>query len=268
MSVGLIIDIVIAVALIASIIAGAIRGLFKTVIALVITVAAIIGAVWLSGILVKPVSNIVYPMVADKLEKLVTEPRLLSNLGSVLSNTTESKINEFLDLKISDDFFASGIPEEILKIAKEFGFDEEHLRGPTEKALKSAQDVLRNYMATQKEGSMNESGAKEAAESAVEAAGKAYLQPIVRALLIIILYILLTALLKVLESVIDEKLKKTKGVKQVNALGGAILSFAIAAVVIYLFAYLCVRFGLTIKYSEQIQGSYVLPVLLKFVPGA
>ena len=86
--------------------------------------------------------------------------------------------------------------------------------------------------------------------------------------MIIILYVLLTALLKVLESVLDEKLKETKGVKQFNALGGAILSLAITAVVIYLLAYLCVRFGITTIYSEQIQGSYVLPVLLKFVPGA
>ncbi len=82
------------------------------------------------------------------------------------------------------------------------------------------------------------------------------------------MYILLTALLKVLESVIDEKLKDTKGVRQFNAFGGAVLSLAITAVVIYLLVYLCVRFGITTIYSEQIQGSYVLPVLLKFVPGA
>lgn len=268
MSIGLIIDIVIGAALIISLIVGAVRGLFKTVIALIITVVAIVGSIWLSGILVKPVSGIVYPMVSDKLEKLVTEPTLHINLGAILQNTTEKKINEFLDLKISDDFFSSGIPEEILKIAKEFGFDEDNLRGPTEKALKSAQDVLKKYMDSQTAGHMNEAGAKEATENAVVEAGKAYLQPIVRAVLIIVLYILLTALLKVLESVIDEKLKDTKGVRQFNAFGGAVLSLAITAVVIYLLVYLCVRFGITTIYSEQIQGSYVLPVLLKFVPGA
>ena len=265
MTVGLIIDIIIGVALLASIIVGAVRGLFKTVIALIITVAAIIGSIWLSGILVKPATTIIYPMVSDKLERLVTEPTLHINLGAILSNTTEKKINEFLELEIKDDFFSSGIPEEILNIAKGFGFDEDSLRGPTEKALKSAQDVLKKYMDTQTAGNMNEAGAKEATENAVEEAGKAYLQPLVRAGLIIILYILITALLKVLESVLDEKIKDTRGVKQVNALGGAVLSFAISAVVIFLLIYLCVKFGITTIYSEQIQGSYVLPFIMRFI---
>ena len=152
MSVGLIIDIVIGAALLISIIIGAVRGLFKTVIALVITVAAIIGSVWLSGLLVKPATDIVYPSVSDKLEKLVTEPSLHINLGAIISNATEKKINDFLDLEIPDDYFSSGLPEEILKIANEFGFDEENLRGPAEKALKTAQDILRKYMESQTAG--------------------------------------------------------------------------------------------------------------------
>lgn len=268
MSVGLIIDIVIGAALLISIIIGAVRGLFKTVIALVITVAAIIGSVWLSGLLVKPATDIVYPSVSDKLEKLVTEPSLHINLGAIISNATEKKINDFLDLEIPDDYFSSGLPEEILKIANEFGFDEESLRGPAEKALKTAQDILRKYMESQTAGKMNEASAKEAAENALEEAAKAFLQPIVRAVLILVLFIVLSAVLRLLESLIDEKLKGTGGIRQVNALGGAVLSFAMCAVLIYLLVYLCVRFGITTIYAEKIQDSFVLPILMKVIPSA
>ena len=269
MTTGLIIDIVIGALLLISIIVGAVKGLFKTVISLVIVVAAIVGSVFFSGLLASPVTDIVYPAVSEKLEKLVTEPSLHINLGAILSHATESKIDEFLEADVSDDFFEHGIPEDILKIAKQFGLTEENLQEATRKALKSAQDMLRSYMEKQKAGSkISDSEAQGMAEDAVKAAAKSYLRPLVRAGLIIVIFIILSILMHILESVIDEKLKDTGGVKQVNSLGGAILSFALCVVVIYLLVYVCAKAGITNIYADKINDSYILPVILKFVPKA
>ncbi len=267
MTAGLIIDIVIGVLLLVAIIVGAVKGLFKTVISLVIVIAAIIGSVFFSGLLAGPVTDLVYPAVSEKLEKLVTEPSLHINLGAILSHATESKIDEFLAADVSDDFFEQGIPEEIVKIAKQFGISEENVQQATRNALKAAQDMLRKYMESQKApGGMSDAEAQGVAEDAVKVAAKSYLRPLVRGGLIILLFIILSILMHILESVIDEKVKKTGGVKQVNSLGGAILSLAICIVVIYLVVYLCSRVGIINIYADKIEDSYVLPVILKFVP--
>ncbi len=267
MTAGLIIDIVIGVLLLVAIIVGAVKGLFKTVISLVIVIAAIIGSVFFSGLLAGPVTDLVYPAVSEKLEKLVTEPSLHINLGAILSHATESKIDEFLNADVSDDFFEQGIPEEIVKIAKQFGISEENVQQATRNALKAAQDMLRKYMESQKSpGGMSDAEAQGVAEDAVKVAAKSYLRPLVRGGLIILLFIILSILMHILESVIDEKVKKTGGVKQVNSLGGAILSLAICLVVIYLAVYLCSRVGIINIYADKLTDSHVLPVILKFVP--
>ena len=269
MTTGLIIDIVIGALLLISIIRGAIKGLFKTIISLVIVVAAIVGAVFFSGLLAGPVTDLVYPAVSEKLEKLVTEPSLHINLGAILSNATESKIDEFLEADISEDFFEQGIPEEIIKIAKQFGISEENVQQATRNALKAAQDMLRSYMEKQNaSGKISDAEAQGIAEDAVKVAAKSYLRPLVRGVLILVLFILLSILMHVLESIIDEKVKKTGGVKQVNSLGGAILSFALCVVVIYLVVYLCNRVGIISIYADKIADSHVLPIILKFVPSA
>ena len=267
METGTIIDIIILAMVVIAIVAGAVRGLFKTIIAIVVTVAAIVGSVWLSGLLVEPVTEWVYPSVSDKLEQLVTEPSLHLNLGAILSNATEETINDFLETEIPEDFFTTGIPQDILKIANQFGFKEEDLRKPAEQALKSAQEVLRNYLEKQKTSqSMDPSAAQNAAEDAVAAAGKTFLRPVVRAALIIILFILISIILKIITGAINAAVKKTGGVRQINSFGGAVLSFAEIAVVIYLLCYLGVKYGLTTIYAEQISGSVLLQFILKLVP--
>ena len=269
MSPGLIIDIVIAVILLISLIVGAVRGLFKSVISLVIVVAALILSVVFSGFLTGPVTDLVYPAFSDKLEKLVTEPSLHINLGAILSNVTEKKIDDFLDSEIPDDYFDSGIPEDILKIAEQFGFTKENLMGPTREALKKAQEIMKNYLDSQPSGSqLNEADTKAAAEDAVKAAAKSYLRPLVRAGLIVILFLVLLILMKVIESAIDERVKDTGGVRHVNSLGGAVLSLAVCVVVVYLVVYLCSKVGLTNIYSEYVDDSYVLSFLMKFIPKA
>ena len=89
MTTGRIIDIAIVAIVIISIVIGDIRGLFKSFIGVLIAVAAIFGAIYLSGILVGPVSEKVYPKYQDKLQKLVDEPSLHLNIGAILDNSTD-----------------------------------------------------------------------------------------------------------------------------------------------------------------------------------
>ena len=268
MSTGTIIDIVIGALLLICIIAGAVRGLLKTVIAIVVTVVAILGSVVLSGYLAGPVTDLVYPSVEQKLMKLVTEPSLHINIGAILSDATEKKIDEFLELEVPEDYFASGVPEDILKIAKQFGFTEEDLRKPVEGALKSAQQIMRNYLEKQKAAgkSVDERSAQEAVEEANKAAAKAFLRPIVRAVLILILFILLSIILKIIAAALNRAAKQTGGIRQVNAFGGALLSFVEFVVVLYVLFYFCRKFGITTAIAETIDQSFVLRTLLKFMP--
>ena len=270
MTTGMIIDIVLAAILVAAIVIGAIRGMLKTIIAIIMTVVAIVGAVVLSGILATPVTDMVYPKVEPKLMKLVNEPSLHINIGAILSNATDKKIEEFLELEVPDDFFASGVPEDILKIAKQFGFDEEDLKKPVSSALKSAQDIMRKYLESQKAAGkdVDEASAHQAAEEASKAAAKAFLRPIVRAVLILILFILLSIILKLRASAINKAATQTPGVKQVNALGGAVLSFAETVVIIYILVYIAAKFGLTTLWQEQLSGSFIVQFILNFVPKA
>ncbi|MBQ2312292.1 MAG: CvpA family protein [Firmicutes bacterium] len=268
MSTGMIIDIVLAVILIGCVIVGAIRGFLKTVIAIIVTVVAIVGSVVLSGVLTPKVTDIVYPRVEDKLMKLVDEPSLHINIGAILSNATDQKIQDFLELEVPDDFFASGVPEDILKIAKQFGFTEEDLKKPVQSALKSAQDIMRKYLEKQKAsgGSVDPESAGMAVEEANKAAAKAFLRPIVRAVLIIVLFILLSIILKIIAAAINRAAKDTPGVKQVNALGGAVLSLVECVVVFYLLLYLCNRFGMATALQDTFAQSRIITFLMKFIP--
>ncbi|MBQ1891927.1 MAG: CvpA family protein [Firmicutes bacterium] len=268
MSTGLIIDIVLIVLAVAAIVAGAIRGLFKTVLAVVMTVVAIVASVVLSGILAGPVTDMVYPRYEEKLMKLVTEPSLHINIGAILSDATENTIGGFMEMTVPEDFFVSGLPGEVLKIANQFGFTEEDLRKPVENALKSAQDVMRNYLEKQKAAGkeVDKASAADAVEEANKAAAKAFLRPIVRAVLIIVLFIILSILLKLIAGALNRAAKKTQGVKQVNSVGGAILSFAEYVVIVYILLYFAHRFGITTSLDEVISDSTILSFLLRFVP--
>ena len=268
MSTGMIIDIVLAIILLGCIVIGAIRGFLKTIIAIIVTVAAIVGSVVFSGMLAPAATDLVYPRVEDKLMKLVNEPSLHINIGAILSNATDQKIQEFLELDVPDDFFASGVPEDILKIANQFGFTEEDLKKPVQSALKSAQDIMRNYLEKQKASgkSADPKSAEMAVEEANKAAAKAFLRPIVRAVLIIVLFIILSILLKLIAGALNRAAKKTQGVKQVNSVGGAILSFAEYVVIVYILLYFAHRFGITTSLDEVISDSTILSFLLRFVP--
>ena len=268
MSTGLIIDIVLGVLLIAFIVIGAVRGLLKTVIGIAMIIVAILGSVLFSGMLATPVTNWVYPKVEDKLMKLVNEPSLHINIGAILQNATDQKIQEFLELEVPDDFFASGVPEDILKIAQQFGFTEEDLKKPVSSALKSAQDIMRNYMEKQKASGkgVEEASAHEAAEEAGKAAAKAFLRPLVRAVLILILFILLLIILKIIGGALNKAAKKTPGVKQVNSAGGAVLGFVEYAVLVYLLLYICSRFGLTTALKDTFAQSHIITFLMRFIP--
>ena len=269
MALGTIIDIVIAAVLVLSIIIGAVRGLFKSVIAVVVTLVAILGAIWVSGLAVDKATDYAYPKFQEKLEKVVTEPGLHLNIGGILSNATNQKLEDFLEYELTDDYFEDGFAEDVLKIAQQFGLSEKDLREPLEKGLKKVQQLLRNYLESQSAGrASTDQDAQKAADSALETAGKAILRPIVRAALIIILFILLLIILRIITAIIDKGVKKTGGVKQVNALGGAVLSFAVSAIVIYLIVYLAAKFGLTTLMQDKLAGSYVVQFILNFVPKA
>ncbi|MBR5731359.1 MAG: CvpA family protein [Firmicutes bacterium] len=268
MSTGTIIDIVLAVLAVVCIVAGAIRGLFKTVIAVVMTVVAIVASVALSGVLADPVTDMVYPRYEEKLMKLVTEPSLHLNIGAILSDTTEKTINDFMEMTVPEDFFVDGLPGEVLKIANQFGFTEEDLRKPVENALKSAQEVMKNYLEKQKASGkdVDKASAADAVEEANKAAAKAFLRPIVRAVLIIVLFILLSILLKLIGGALNRAAKKTQGVKQVNSVGGAVLSFVEFVAVLYILLYFCTKFGIATALEEPISDSIILSFLLRFVP--
>ena len=263
MSTGRIIDIAIVAIVLISIIIGAIRGLFKSFIGVVIAVVAVFGAILLSGVLADTVTEKVYPRYQDKLQKLVDEPSLHLNIGAILENGTDSAIDNFLSLEISSTYFDSGIPEEILKIANQFGFEKEDLQKPLQSALESAQKIVRDYRDS---GSKKDADLKQAVEDASVAAQKAFLRPIVRAVLIIVLFILLVIILNIVAGVINKLVKKTPGVKQVNAFGGALLSFVEICVLMYLLLTLAVRFGLTVAYEETVHGSFILDLVLNFIP--
>ena len=268
MSTGMIIDIVLAVILLGCIIIGAIRGFLKTVIAIIVTVVAIVGSVVLSGMISPKVTDIIYPRVEDKLMKLVEEPSLHINIGAILSNATEKKIDEFLEMEVPDDFFESGIPEDILKIAKQFGFTKEDLKKPVQSALKSAQNIMRDSLAKQQASgnSVDPYSAGLAVEEANKAAAKAFLRPIVRAVLILVLFILLSIILKIIAAAINRAAKDTPGVKQVNALGGAVLSFAECVIVFYLLLYICNRFGMATAMQDTFAQSRIITFLMRFIP--
>lgn len=268
MSVGLIIDIAILALIVISVIVGAMRGLFKTVIAVVITIVSIIGAIILSGILVEPATNFVYPKVQDRMEELVNEPSLHLNLGAILSNTTNRKLEDFMEYELTDDYFESGLPEDVLKIAQQFGLDEEDIREPLEKGLKQAQELIKNYLDSQKSPSSANSSmnAQQTADEALEVAAKSFLRPIVRAGLGILLFILLSIILKIVAALIDGAMKKTAGVKQVNALGGAVLSFAEIVIIIYVIVYVLSKYGFITAMEDQVANSYAIQLLLKFIP--
>ena len=268
MSTGMIIDIVLAIILLGCIIAGAIRGFAKTIIAIIMTVVAIVASIVLSGMLAPKATELVYPRVEDKLMKLVEEPSLHLNIGAILENATDQKIEEFLEMEVPEDFFESGIPEEILKIAKQFGIDEKNLRKPVESALKSAQDIMRRYLEQQKANgnSVDPYSAGLAAEEANKAAAKAFLRPIVRAVLILILFIVLSLILKIIARAINRAAKSTPGVRQVNALGGAVLSFAECVIVYYLLLYLLNRFGMTTAMQDTFAQSRIITFLMRFIP--
>ena len=267
MALGTIIDIVIAALLVLSIIIGAVRGLFKSVIAIVITIAAVLGAVLISGMVVDPATDYVYPRFQEKLEKVVSEPGLHLNIGGIISNATDKKLKDFMEYELTDDYFENGLAEDVLKIAQQFGLDENDLRKPLENGLKKVQELLKNYLDSQSSGAVSkDTDAQKAADSAMEEAGKAILRPMVRAALIIILFILLLIILKIIAAVIDKSVKKTGGVKQVNAFGGAVLSLAETVVVVYLIVYLASKYGLTTLWQEQLSGSSIVQFVLNFVP--
>ena len=210
-----------------------------------------------------------YPKYQEKLEKVVTEPGLHLNLGGILSNATDKKIQDFMEYELTDDYFENGLAEDVLKIAQQFGLDEKDIRKPIENALKKSKELLQNYLDAQAQGkATSDTDAQKAAESAVETAGKAILRPMVRAVLIIVLFILLLIILKIIAAVINKAVKSTGGVKQVNALGGAVLSFAETVVIIYILVYIAAKFGLTTLWQEQLSGSFIVQFILNFVPKA
>ncbi|MBQ9891211.1 MAG: CvpA family protein [Firmicutes bacterium] len=267
MALGTIIDIVIAAVLVLSIIIGAVRGLFKSVIAVIITLVAILGSIWISGLFVDAATDYAYPKFQEKMEKIVTEPGLHLNIGGIISNATNKKLEDFMEYELTDDYFEDGFAEDVLKIAQQFGLSEKDLREPLEKGLKKVQKLLKDYLDSQASSKTStDQDAQKAADSAVETAGKAILKPMVRAALIIILFILLLIILKIIAAIIDKGVKKTGGVKQVNALGGAVLSFVVSAVVIYILVYLAAKYGLTALLQDKLASSHAVQFILGFVP--
>ena len=265
MSTGTIIDIALVAIVLIAIVVGAIRGLFKTFISLVVVIVSVLGAVVLSGLFVDTATNKVYPKYQDKLQQLVDEPTLHLNIGAILENTTDNAIENFLELEVSSTYFDSGVPEEILKIAKQFGFNKEDLQKALQGAVSSAQKVVRKYVNSS--GQLNkDANAKQVAEEASVAAQKAFLRPIVRAVLIIVLFIILMIVLSIVAFFLNKAVKKTPGVKQVNSFGGALLGFVISVVVIYLLMTLAVRNGLAVAYEDTVKESFILDIALQFIP--
>ena len=77
---------------------------------------------------------------------------------------------------------------------------------------------------------------------------------------------MLSIIFKLIAAAVNRAAKSTPGVKQVNALGGAVLSFAECVIVFYLLLYLCNKFGMVTALQDTFAQSRIITFLMGFIP--
>ena len=227
---ALIIDLVLAAVLIAFAVIGAYKGLIRSLMALVSVVLALAGAALLTATFVEPVTELVYPRVQER----------------VIAR------------------FAQDVPADVL--APENGDLNAGGLLPADlaDALGGALDTLERFGVSGKTLDGVAEGVAQGVASAAEQAAYLLVKTVVQAALFLVFFLLVMLLLKLLTRALDG-LCSLPVLRQINALGGAALSLAEGALLIFLLVYLAPRFGVT-WFGDHETGTRLLAWFLHNTP--
>ena len=227
---GLIIDLVLAAALAVFAVLGARKGLICSLMALVSVVVALIGATLLTAMFVEPVTDLVFPKVQEKV------------IGQF-----ERDIPTAALAPEGDDLSAGGLlPDELSE------------------ALGSALDTLKRFGVSSDaiDGVTKEVG--DSVASAAERAAYLLVKTVVQAALFLVLFLLLLLLLRLLTHGLD-RLFSLPVLAQLNSFGGAALSLAEGALLLFLVIYLAPRLGVT-WFADHAAGTHLLAWFMNNTP--
>lgn len=243
---ALIIDGVLLILLIVSYLIGAKRGLFKSLMSFVVVIAAILGAAYLSNLLTEPVTDLIYPVVEEKITARLESEYSDEQINAALEDAAQSDIEAFLNGKVSDEF---------REVLARIGLKEETLRAFLD-------DVTNSRVVS----GLKEK-AKESAVSAVSAMARAMIRTAVQAVLYLILFILLLVLLKILTGIFDHVIFDLPVIDTLNSVGGGILGLLETLLFIYLVLWVLPRLGVTFL-LENGEKTYLLKFLTNHTPFA
>ena len=227
---ALIIDLVLAAVLVLFAVLGAHKGLIRSLMALVSVVLALIGAALLTAMFVEPVTELVYPRVQERVIERFAQ--------DIPSNVLAPE---------DGDMSAGGlIPEEIAD------------------ALGGALDTLQRFGVSDKALDGVAEDVAQGVASAAERAAYLLVRTVVQAALFLVFFLLVMLLLKLLTRALDG-LCSLPILRQINALGGAVLSLVEGALLIFLLVYLAPRLGVT-WFSDHEAGTRLLAWFLHNTP--
>ena len=222
---ALIIDLMLLAVLLLGAVLGWRRGLIRTVMGLTAVLLALLGASLLTNLLTEPVTDLVYPKVQEK---------VLSQFEQTLLPDGEEKQPQ--EPEQPDESDEPGLLDGVLEKLRRFGVNGEE----TVKA------------------------AGEAGMSVLDAAVRALVRTVVQAVLFLLCFLLLTLALTLVSHALG-LLFRLPLLDGVNAIGGALLGFAEALLLVYLALWLAPRLGITF-FADHAPQTHLLAFLMQNTP--
>ena len=229
-----VVDGVLAAVMLISALIGAKRGLFKTLMGLVVVVAAMVGAVFLAGLLTGPITDAIAPRMEDQVVSSFSR-----ELDKAQASGTQS---------------AEAQRDNIREMMEEY-----HL--PTE-LLDSAFSALSGLTGTVS-GAVKEQAAN-TFRAAVSASIRTLVSGAVRAVVTLVSYIVLLVVLKLLVNLFDHVFDLPV-LGTANRLGGAAVGLLEAVVVLYVLIYFGSHLGIKVI-NDHAHDTILLPLFLNHSP--
>ena len=240
---ALIIDGVLLLILIVSYLIGAHRGLFRSLMGAVTVIVALVGAAFLSNTFTEPLTELIYPVVEEKVTARFESEYSDEQVNAALEETTQSDIEAFLDGKVSDEF---------REVLERIGIKEEAVRSFLENAVNG--DMVSDL----------KESAKESASAAISAMAYAVVRSTVQTVLYLILFALLLILLRILTSFFDH-LFDLPVLDTLNSFGGGVLGLLEAILLIYLALWVLPRIGVPFL-RDNAEHTYLLKFFSTYTP--
>ncbi len=240
---ALIIDVILLLVLVAGYCIGAKRGLFKSLMGFVVVIVALVGSVLIANALTEPVTDLIYPVVEEKITARLESAYSDTQATDALKDAAQNDIEAFLDGKVSDTFS---------QLLEKIGLKEETIRTFLD-------DVTNSKLVSGLKDS-----AKESAAAAVSAMAYAMVHTAVQAVLSLVLFLLLLIVLKLFTRLFDHVLDLPV-LKTLNDVGGGILGLLEVLLFVYLALWLAPRFGITFL-RESAESTYLLKFFSTHTP--